>query len=208
MNPKKKSRNYNYKITRNIILASTSQRRRKILNDSGIKFKQVKTNINEDLLIKKLNHLRSDKLVKIISLLKAISILKRSSLNWDEIIAAFDTLVTCKGKIITKPKNNFDAYTKLSLLSNKNHKVYTGIAIIDLKKLKIVVDSEVTQVKMRKITKLEIKNYIKSKEPFGKAGCYAIQGNGGKFIKTIYGDYFNVVGLPLFKFISLLKQLD
>ena len=89
-------------------------------------------------------------------------------------------------------------------LSGKEHRVYTGIGIIDLKKKIIISDSEVTRVFMRKISKQEAKSYIKTKEPLDKAGAYAIQGIGKKFIKKISGDYFNVIGLPLERFISMI----
>ena len=125
-----------------------------------------------------------------------------------KIISAFDTIVVCRNKIISKPKNKKDALKKLLFISNKNHKVLTGIFIFDLKSKNVISDYEITLVKMRKITIKDAIKYIRTKEPFGKAGCYAIQGKGGRFIKSICGDYNNVVGLPLKKYLSLLKRLN
>ena len=192
---------------REIILASASPRRKDILKKAGIKFKSLKSNLNENLLIKSLTNLVTfQSLVKILSAAKGISIIQKAGQG--KIISAFDTIVVCKNKIITKPKNKKDALKKLLFISNKKHKVLTGIFIFDLKSKTIISDYEVTFIKMKKITINDAIKYIKTKEPFGKAGCYAIQGKGGRFIKSINGDYNNVVGLPLKKYLSLLKRLN
>lgn len=198
--------------TRNkiIILASSSFRRKKLLKLIGLKFRAIGSNINEDFIIKKFQKKGFKNLVKILSLTKAISVVKicrGMSLQGNKIIAGFDTLVVCKDKIISKPKSKEDALRKLLFLSGREHKVLTGIALVDLKKKKIIVDCEVTNVRMRKILKKEALNYVKTKEPLNKAGAYAIQGKGGKFVKSISGDYFNVVGLPLNKFLLMLEAL-
>ena len=198
---KKLKKIYNFKF----ILASSSPRRKKLLQKLGLKFKVIKNKVNEDLLIRKFRKSSPDKLVKILSLSKAMSILP--SLRGDEVVIGFDTIVVCKNKIVGKPKSKTDALRKLLFLSGKEHKVYTGISLINLKKEKIFNSYEVTKVNMKKILKQEALNYIKTKEPLDKAGAYAIQGKGGKFIKTISGDYFNVVGLPVRKFVSMLEKL-
>ena len=198
-----------YRKNRNIILASASKRRKKILKQAGIKFKAIKSNLNEDLLIKKIKKSSPNKLVKILSLAKAISVLRR-----DKIIAAFDTVIICKNKIIGKPKNKKDALKILLFLSNKEHKVYTGMAIINIRRGMpqhastpiITTDCEITKVKMKKISRQEAIDYIKTGEPMDKAGAYAIQGKGRKFIKSICGDYLNVVGLPLKRFLLRLSK--
>lgn len=198
--------------TRNkiIILASSSFRRKKLLKLIGLKFRAIGSNINEDFIIKKFQQKGFKNLVKILSLTKAISVVETCcsmSLKGNEIIAGFDTIVVCKNKIISKPKSKKDALRKLLFLSGREHKVLTGIALIDLKKKKIIVDYEVTKVRMRKILKKEALSYVKTKEPLDKAGAYAIQGKGSKFVKSISGDYFNVVGLPLNKFLLMLEAL-
>ena len=192
-----------------IILASASKRRQKILRDLGFKFKIVKSNLNEDLLIRKFKNLGPEKLVKILSLTKALCAVEtcyRMSLDRNKSIAAFDTMVVCKNKILGKPKNKKDALKILLFLSNKEHKVYTGICLIDLKKKKVTIDCEETKVKMKKITRKEALNYISTKEPLDKAGAYAIQGRGKKFVKNYSGDYYNIIGLPVKKFISMLNR--
>ncbi len=201
---KHKTNKKNRYITRKreIILASASPRRIKLLNQIGLKVKIVKPILNEDLITRKFKKHNIKKLVKFLSLGKALWVCLNKPLNGNEIIVGFDTLIECRKKIIGKPKNIKDALNIILFLSNKEHRVYTGIGLIDLKKKIIVSDSEVTRVYMKKISRQEAKAYIKTKEPLDKAGAYAIQGRGKKFIKKISGCYFNVVGLPLKRFLS------
>ncbi len=200
----------NMKSTNNIklILASSSPRRKKILQQAGISFKAINTNTKEELLIKKFRRFGFIDLAKLLSLAKAIGAYlnkPKKQMQDNEVIVAFDTMVVCKNKIISKPKNNEDALRKLLFLSNKKHIVITGICILDLKKKKIILDFEETQVYMKRISKEEAIQYVKTKEPLGKAGAYAIQGKGKQFIQKIKGDYLNVVGLPLERFLKILK---
>ena len=192
-------------ITRKIILASASPRRAKLLKQIGLKFKVINPQINENLIIRKFKKYGIKKLVKLLSFAKALWVSLNTPLNGNEIIAGFDTIIQCGKKIIGKPKNVKDALNILLFLSNKEHRVYTGIGLIDLKKKTIVFDLEVTRVYMKKISKQEANAYIKTKEPLDKAGAYAIQGRGKKFIKRISGDYFNVIGLPLKRFLSMIS---
>ncbi len=194
-------------IKRKIILASKSLQRIKILKQAGLKFKSIKPDIDEAYLIRKFRKYNAKKLVKLLSFSKAVWVCylgnsRDCSLQGDEIIAGFDTIIECQGKIIGKPKNKKDALDILLFLSNKVHNVHTGIGIIDLKEKITISDSEVTRVYFKKISEQEARDYIKTKEPMDKAGAYAIQGQGKNFIKKISGDYFNVVGLPLKRFLS------
>ena len=190
---------------RNIILASASPRRAKLLKQVGLKFKVINPKIDESLIICKFKKHGVKKLVKLLSLGKALWACSNIPLNGNEIIAGFDTVIECRKKIIGKPKNIKDALKIILFLSNKEHRVYTGIGLIDLNKKIIISDLEITKVYMKKISKPEAKAYIKTKEPLDKAGAYAIQGIGKKFIKRISGDYFNVVGLPLKRFLSMIS---
>ena len=190
---------------RKIILASASLRRVKLLKQIGLSFSVVKPKLNEWLIIRKFKKYGIKKSVELLSLSKALWVCLNKPLKGNEIVAGFDTIIKCRKKIIGKPKNPKDAMNTILFLSNKMHRVYTGIGIIDLKKKIIISDSEVTKVFMRKISRQEAKAYIKTKEPMDKAGAYAIQGKGKKFVKRIAGDYFNVVGLPLNRFITMIS---
>lgn len=217
------------------MLASASSRRQKILKERGFKFKVLKSRLNEKKIIKRFKKIPAKDLVKILALLKALKAGTRRNmlLQEDKIIAGFDTIVVCKGKIIDKPNTKKEAVKKLLFLSNKKHEVYTGIALVkfqnnnnkkqkinkgakkitsllkkaklinkylELKNILISVDSELTYVSMKRITKEIAHKYAKSKEPIGKAGAYAIQGKGKELIKKIKGGEFNVKGLPIKKF--------
>ena len=201
-------RRLNQGVKRKIILASASPRRAKLLKQIGLKFKIVKPNLDENLIIRKFKSYGVKKLVKFLSLGKALWVCMNKPLQGNEIIVGFDTAIECRKKIIGKPKNIKDALNIILFLSNKEHRVYTGIGLIDLKKKIIISDSEVTKVFMKRISKQEAKAYIKTKEPLDKAGAYAIQGRGKKFIKGISGDYLNVVGLPLKKFTLILSRIN
>ena len=182
---------------KSIILASASPRRKKLLERIGLRFKIVVSKFEEVIDPKLSPH----QLAKKLSLEKAKIVATKYK---NAIVIAADTFVICDNKIIGKPKDENDARQTLRLLSNRAHSIITGFTIIDSDTGKTVSRSEETKVFMRKITEEEIDSYVKTKEPLGKAGSYAIQEKGSMFIEKIEGDYFNVVGLPIY---SLFKEL-
>jgi septum formation protein len=110
-------------------------------------------------------------------------------------------------KVLGKPKSGEDAYYMLKSLSGRQHDVITGLCIISSKFSKTYTDYETTSVFFKELTDEEIWNYIDTGEPLDKAGAYGIQGFGGLFVKRIEGCYFNVVGLPISKLYSALREL-
>lgn len=183
-----------------IILASGSPRRKEILEKAGIKFKVVESYYKEAFDPKLTPHEIAQKL----SLGKAKAVFKNYK---DSIIIAADTIVVCNTKILGKPKDQKDAKKMLKFLSNKTHLIITGFTIINASIKKIITKSEETKVWMRKISISEIDSYIKTKEPFDKAGAYAIQGKAQKFIEKVEGDILNAIGLPLDNLMKELKKL-
>lgn len=182
-----------------IILASSSPRRKRLLEKIGLKFKIVPSNLNEQTD----QSLEPIKLVKSLSLKKAKDIAKREK---NAIIIAADTIVVFNNQIIGKPKDESHAKEILKRLSDRPHFVITGFTIINSTDNKTITRSVKTTVYMKKMTDKEINDYIKTKEPLDKAGAYGIQGLGGKFITKIKGDFFNVVGLPLPALMKSLKK--
>jgi septum formation protein len=184
-----------------IYLASKSPRRRKLLKLLKINFKAVSVELNEEILdgehpIETVKRLATQKMD-----------LAKRKINEGIIITA-DTIVVLGHKIIGKPADEKDAARILRMLSNKTHEVYTGFAIYNTNSRKIIVDFERTFVKFRKLTRDEIREYIKSGSPMDKAGAYGIQDDfGAVFIESINGCYYNVVGLPLAKFYSSFKKV-
>ena len=121
-------------------------------------------------------------------------------------ILGADTIVAMNKRVFGKPKDSRDCHDMLLLLRGKNHRVITGFCIIDPGGLKVHIEAVTTKVKIKEISEIEIDAYIKTGEPFGKAGGYAIQGIGSFMIEHINGSYTNVVGLPVCEVVRALVE--
>lgn len=184
-----------------IVLASSSPRRKEILDNLGISY-DIKTLEIKEIIDENLTH---SQIVKSLSYQKALAV--KELVDKNSIIIGADTIVTMKDKIFIKPKNENDAFDMIKTLSGNKHTVYTGLTIIDVNSNNVISTSEKTNVFMDNVTDEEIRNYIKTKEWIGKAGAYGIQGIASLFIKRIEGDYFNVVGLPIKKLYEVLDEI-
>lgn len=184
---------------KNIILASASPRRKDILNITGLKFMVCVSDYNEAVN----PSLDPRYLARFLSCKKAEAVARRYK---DSIIIAADTFIVFRGKILGKPHTPREAQEMLAMLNGKCHSVITGYSIFDTGTGKKVSRSVQTKVWFRKMTGREINAYVTTKEPLDKAGAYAIQGLGAVFIKKIEGDFFNVMGLPLYALIDSLKE--
>jgi septum formation protein len=127
------------------------------------------------------------------------------SIKNDALVIGSDTIV-CLDEIMGKPKHREDAFNMLRKLSGKKHHVLSGLSIINTATGESLTEHECTEVKMKELSSAEITAYINSGEPIDKAGAYAIQGMGSLFVEGIEGDYFNVVGLPLFRLGKMLEH--
>ena len=193
-----------------IILASKSPRRKEILENLGVEFEIIVSDADESsdekdpaALVKELS-LRKGRAV-------ADRIINENIYAGEEIyIISSDTVVaTAEGEILGKPVDISDAKRMLSLLEGKSHFVHSGIAIIKIsadKGIKEAADTESTAVEFLPMSDGEIDFYVKHENVLDKAGAYAIQGIASAFIKKIDGDYFNVVGLPTCRTMSLFRQ--
>lgn len=181
-----------------IILASGSSRRKELLEIIGLKFKVEPSNYNEDIR----SGVEPHEIARRISLEKARVI---ASKHKNSIIIAADTFIVFGGQILGKPNTEDAARKMLEIMNGKSHSVITGFSIIDSGNNKILSRSVETKVYIRKLTTEEIKAYVSSNEPLDKAGAYAIQGLGSVIVEKIDGDYFNVVGLPLFALAESLR---
>lgn len=123
------------------------------------------------------------------------------------IVIAADTVVTLDGQIFGKPRSSEDARHILEKLSGRTHAVLTGVTLIRLPDAERRSFVESTRVHFARLTAEDITRYLASGEPHDKAGAYAIQGLGGRFIPRIEGDYYNVVGLPLARVTQALGEL-
>lgn len=177
-----------------IILASKSPRRRELLKQIGIAY-QCMPSETDEVITKTIPH----EVVEELAAQKAGDIEEQLKVCEDTIIIGADTVVACGNKILGKPKNEENASEMLRLISNREHQVYTGVTVIFIsgKVRKEITFSEKTDVFVRALSEEDIRSYIATGEPMDKAGGYGIQGQFAKYIEKIYGDYNNVVGLPV-----------
>jgi len=173
-----------------IILASGSPRRQELLKTAGVEFK-VCVAKGEEILDPSLQP--ADAAVEI-ARQKAREVAGKHP---EDIIVAADTIVVLDNLILGKPKDKADAAAMLRLLSGREHIVYTGVCII--KNGEENCFTEATKVEFYPLEQDEITAYVESGEPMDKAGAYGIQGLGCVLVKSIEGDYFNVMGLPVAK---------
>lgn len=172
-----------------IILASQSPRRIELLKQFGLPFESIPSHIDEVTEVTD----SPEKTVMSLAYLKAREI---SVAHKDTLVIASDTLVYAAGPL-GKPNDCKDAFEMLKALSGKTHDVYTGVALIHEQLQKRIVFYEKTIVEFNTLTDTQILNYIATSEPLDKAGAYGIQGLGSVLVKSIQGDYYNVMGLPL-----------
>ncbi len=181
-----------------IILASNSPRRKELLSQVGVSFEVIPSEFEEQII-----ELPPTKLVEHFAYMKARDV--ASAVCEEALVIGSDTIV-CLDEIMGKPRNKEDAFSMLKKLSGKQHLVLSGLCIINTATGESVTEHESTRVKMKELSDAEITAYINTGEPLDKAGAYAIQGMGSLFVEGIEGDYFNVVGLPLFRLGKMLER--
>ena len=190
------------------ILASSSSSRKKILKNCSLKFIQVKPLCNEDKIKEKIDRKNKSPayIAKKLSYEKAksVSIIDKYRNNF---IIGCDTLVYLNKKIFDKAKTMDQAKKKIKMLSGKKHKIISGITVCKDGK-KIWQSSETTVVKIKKLNDKQITLYLRKtgKQILSSVGCYQIESLGPNIIESIKGDFFNVMGLPLFKLLNHISK--
>lgn len=182
-----------------IILASASPRRKEILQNTKLKFDIQKSHIKEVIL----ENESPESMVVRLAYEKAFDVAEK---NRDKLIIGADTIVVLGDEILGKPKDEEDAFDMIQKLSNKTHRVITGISLVNLNQGKVINDYVVSYVTFKDLSEDSIKDYINTKESLDKAGAYGIQGYGALLVDNIQGDYFNIVGLPISRLSDLLKD--
>jgi len=183
-----------------LILASRSPRRRTLLEQAGLTFTVIPGNFDEDgvPLTAPADY------VKTLAGAKADAIAERFP---ESCVIGADTIVTIDDAILGKPADPAAARKMLCRLSGQTHGVFTGYAIIGKHKRIRINDAIKTDVQFKELSDDEIDWYIRTGEPFGKAGAYAIQGLGTFLVRRINGSYTNVVGLPVCEVIETLLKI-
>ncbi|MEE0461459.1 Maf family protein [Blautia hydrogenotrophica] len=187
---------------RQIILASSSPRRRELLEKAGVHF-QVMPSQEEEHIEKK----EPAQIVENLSWQKAASVASKT--GQDVIVIGSDTLVAYEGRVLGKPRDAEEAVETLKLLQGNTHQVYTGVTVIVRDKEEEITKtfSRRTDVTFYPVDEKEIRDYVATGDPMDKAGSYDIRGDFSVYIKEIYGDYNNVVGLPVSMLFWEMKQL-
>ncbi|NLJ78752.1 MAG: septum formation protein Maf [Tissierellia bacterium] len=183
-----------------LILASSSPRRIELLSRYDVEFETMKADIEE----RSFPGETPEEAAMALAFEKALQVAKGISPN--SIVIGADTLVACEGRVMGKPKDEEEAWDMLDLLRGREHDVITGISTIRLGSNIKVIDFEKTMVRFGDISDEKLQRYIDTGEYVDKAGAYGIQGLGGVLIEGIYGCYFNVVGLPLYRLDNLLER--
>ena len=187
------------KFNRRVVLASSSPRRREILEKLGIAFDIIPSNADESGVTG-----RADETVMILAKRKAESV--AGNLN-DSLVIGCDTLVALENDVFGKPESTAQAEEMLSRLSGNTHRVLSGLCLIDTVTGETRISREETFVSFRGLSPEEIRAYVLSGEPMDKAGAYAIQGGAGRFVSEVNGSYDNIVGFPSELFLREVRQM-
>ena len=175
-----------------IILASQSPRRKPLLSQIGIKGFEILVPEADETFDPSLP---PEEIVASICRKKGEAARALAG-DPEAVIISADTMVFLEGLRLGKPRDQVDAFTMLSALSGRTHQVRTGVTVSRGERME--TRTETTSVAFRPLHQDEIWGYIRTGEPFDKAGGYGVQGKAALFVRKIEGDYFNVMGLPLF----------
>ncbi|HEY1866640.1 MAG TPA: Maf family protein [Candidatus Acidoferrales bacterium] len=198
-----------------LILASSSPRRARILSDAGIPFDVVATEIDESrhpgepvaaMALRLAEAKARAAIAQRAAQARPSQELARAPQETTFFIGA-DTIVELDGDPLGKPASAEAARAMLGRLIGRSHRVMTGVAIVRMPGGHAQCEVETTDVRLAALNQQEIDSYVGTGEPLDKAGAYAIQGLGGRFIERVEGCYFNVVGLPLSRVCRILKEL-
>jgi len=183
-----------------LLLASTSPRRRQILESLNLSFEVLCPGTDEASA-----HAGNvEQITMENSLVKARGCLKATKFETDIVIGS-DTLVVLGDEVMGKPQDPKEAVKMLTQLSGQWHRVVTGLALVSPKYGELK-SYGISKIKFKNLSPEEIQNYVSTKEPYDKAGSYAVQGLGALFIEKIEGSYTNVMGFPVEKFLLELSR--
>ena len=183
-----------------LILASESPGRKQALLDAGYVFEVIPSNYEEDMTMK----LTPTELVKVLSQGKARSV---AALHPNAIIIGADTIALFEGVVMGKPHTEENSIKMLQMLSGKTHSMVTGLTVINTATGKEIAISVETKVRFRKLPQEEIEEYTRMGEALKKAGAYAYQLNGYKFVENTEGSISNISGLPMEKLKEVLGEI-
>lgn len=187
-----------------IALCSNSPRRRELLTAAGLLFRLFPVKVSEIFD----ENLTAEEVASHLATLKGRAAIEQNNQlkSPGYLVLSADTIVVHEGRVLGKPENSAVAADFLRLLSGKTHRVITGIYLHETGSSNFSTAIDVTKVEFRTLSESEIQAYIATGEPMDKAGAYGIQGEAKKFVTRTEGSWSNVVGLPLEKLETVLRE--
>jgi len=183
-----------------IILASTSPRRKQLLEMTGLKFNTEASDYEEDMSLK----LKPIELAKKLSRGKAEAVAKKHK---NAIVIGADTFISLGDKVLGKPHTPERAKKMLKEISGKPHRVITGFTVINTATGRSISKATGSRIYIKKLSSKIIDSYVRTGEPLDKGGSYAIQGLGCLLVDKIEGDYLNIIGLPVKDVLEAMQKL-
>ncbi len=183
------------RLTRRLVLASQSPRRKELLERAGFQFTVLSIQISE---IPDENLNLQDQ-IEDLALKKALACLNSGKLakGQNNLILSSDTVVVLDGQILGKPLDRSENRQMLERLSGQKHSVITGVCLLDMDTGKTVLDHSISEIFFRPLSEGEVSEYVSSGDGLDKAGGYGIQGAAGRFVEKLEGPMDTVIGLPV-----------
>lgn len=181
-----------------LILASGSPRRKELMALIAPEYTVITSDVDEA-------EIAADTPARLAQSLAAAKAQAVAAQHPQDTVCGFDTVVDCGGEVFGKPHDEADALRMLRALSGRTHKVHTGVCIC--RGGKSLSSVETTLVHFAPIAEDDLRRYVRTPEPYDKAGAYAIQGHAALWCSGIEGCYYNIMGLPVHRTAQLLQQL-
>jgi len=186
-----------------LILASSSPRRRELLESAQVAFEIVRPDVDETILEGE----RPEALAERLAREKALAVARDLDRPERHQVLGSDTIVVLDEAILGKPDDADHAVALLQRLTGRRHRVITGIAVVDSRSLETRSRTVESSVRMRSVDEATIRAYVATGEPLDKAGAYALQGEAGaRFVESVEGSRSNVIGLPVEETLELLRE--
>ena len=187
-----------------IILASGSESRRIMLEDAGLDFKVISSEVNEDILKQQMTEMPFEEQVVKLAIAKAKEV---SEQNQDHIVIGGDQMCVCNNSIFDKPGSVEKAVNNLQVLSGTTHYQYSGVCIF--KNGELLWDYyEIVEMNMHKLSDEEIKNYVELENPIHAAGAYKFESLGCNLFSSVNGSSYTIRGMPLLPLLRKLREMD
>jgi len=187
-----------------IILASGSESRKIMLQDAGLIFEIITSNVDEDLLKNEMEGMPFEDQVVKLAAAKALAV---SSENPDKIVIGGDQMCVFNNKVFDKPGSVEKAITNLKILSGTTHYQYSGVCIYKAG-TPLWEYSEVVELKMHALSEEEIVNYVKAENPINAAGAYKFESLGCNLFSSVNGSSYTIRGMPLLPLLNTLREME